>query len=703
MATTKTAAAKKAKTAPKKKLLIVESPAKAGTIQKYLGRDYTVMASMGHIIDLPKSQLGVDVDNNFTPKYITIRGKGELLTQLKKEASKASKVYLATDPDREGEAISWHLAKALGIDTASECRVTFNEITKTAVKEAIKQPRAIDMNLVDAQQARRVLDRIVGYKISPILWDKVKKGLSAGRVQSVATRLICDREEEIENFTPEEFWTIEILLHDPKSRKDFRAKYYGENGEEKKIENGETAQAIAKELSASRITVEKIKRGSVKKNAYPPFTTSTLQQDAAKKLNFAAAKTMQVAQTLYEGVSLGGRIGTVGLITYMRTDSLRIADDARRETEEYITETYGGEYAAPKQFKTGKNAQDAHEAIRPTSVRLTPSSVKEKLTNDQFKLYKLIWERFVASQMPAAVYETVNASFAAGTHTLRASGSRIVFEGYKLVYETKEKLEKMLPPIEEGDLMRAKTIDPKQHFTQPPPRYNDASLVKTLEENGIGRPSTYAPTISTIVSRGYVIRNKTQLMPTELGMVTTDIMKKNFEDIVDVDFTADMERKLDDVEDGGVKWEKILDDFYPPFKASLEKAEESISKVSIKDEVSDVKCEKCGRMMVYKLSKYGRFLACPGYPECKNTKAIRNGTGVKCPKCGGEILERKSKRGKTYFACEHVPKCDFMAWDRPIKEVCPKCGGMLFEHKGKNARVFCINEDCGYKRKIENK
>ncbi len=700
--TVKKKTAKSSSKSKKKKLLIVESPAKADTIQKYLGSGYIVRASMGHVIDLPKSRLGVDVDNDFEPRYITIRGKGQLLTQLKKEAAKASKVYLATDPDREGEAISWHLAHALDIDVTSECRVTFNEITKTAVKAAVEKPRAIDMDLVNAQQARRVLDRIVGYQISPILWEKVKKGLSAGRVQSVATRLICDREEEIENFTPEEYWTIEATMTDPKSKKSFAARYYGENGKETKIVNGTDAERIAEDVRQAEIIAAAVKRGTQKRSPYPPFTTSTLQQDAAKKLNFAAAKTMQAAQILYEGVNLGGKLGSVGLITYMRTDSQRIAKDAQDDAVRFISESYGEKYAEPKQFKTKKSAQDAHEAIRPTSVALTPESVKAKLTNDQYKLYKLIWERFVASQMPAAVYETMNVSINAGTHTFRASGSHMVFDGFRKVYDTKEKEEKMLPPIDEGEKLTLKSIAPKQHFTQPPPRYNDASLVKALEENGIGRPSTYAPTISTIVSRGYVTRNKTQLMPTELGMVTTDIMKNNFSNIVDVDFTAGMESKLDKVEEGGCEWKTVLEDFYPDFKESLDKAHENIDKVTIKDEVSDVKCEKCGRMMVYKLSKYGKFLACPGYPECKNTKAIRNETGVKCPKCGGEILERKSKKGKTYYACEHVPRCDFMAWDRPLRdEKCPQCGGILYEHKGKNARVFCTNEDCGYKRKLD--
>ncbi len=693
-----------------KKLLIVESPAKAGTIKKYLGKDYTVMASMGHIIDLPKSQMGVDIDDNFTPKYITIRGKGQLLTQLKKEAKKADVVYLATDPDREGEAISWHLAQALNIDPQSDCRVTFNEITKTAVKAAIKNPRKIDMDLVDAQQARRVLDRIVGYTISPILWEKVKRGLSAGRVQSVATKLICDREEEIENFTPQEYWSIEAELKDPVSKKDFTAKYYGENGKEVKLTNAEETNKVSDDLKKVEFVVEKVKTGQQKRNPQPPFTTSTLQQDASRKYNFQASKTMQIAQMLYEGINLGGKIGTIGLITYMRTDSLRIADDAQKEAVEYLTETYGSEYVNPKQYKTKKSAQDAHEAIRPTSISIKPIEIKDKLTNDQYRLYKLIWERFAASQMSSAVYDTMQVTINAGGHTLKASGSNIKFKGYTTVYvestDNKEKKVKMLPKLEENKPLILKSMEDKQHFTQPPSRYSDASLIRELEENGIGRPSTYAPTISTIVSRGYVVRNKKQLIPTELGFVTSEIMKNNFSDIVDVEFTAGMEEELDNVEEGSVKWKNILIDFYPSFKDSLEKAQKNIEKIKIKDEESDVVCEKCGRKMVYKLSKFGKFLACPGYPECKNTKAIREETGAKCPKCGGEILVKKSRRGKIYYGCEHSPKCDFMIWDMPVKEeACPQCGSLLLKKQGKRGKIYCYNKDCKYERKLkeENK
>lgn len=690
----------------KNKLLIVESPAKAGTIQKYLGKNYKVVASMGHVIDLPKSTLGVDVDNDFKPRYITIRGKGELLSSLKKEAKKADEVLLATDPDREGEAISWHLANALKIDPDSECRVTFNEITKNAVKEAIKKPRRIDMNLVNAQQARRILDRIVGYKISPILWEKVKRGLSAGRVQSVATRMICDREEEILNFVPEEYWTIEAELKDPVSKKKFTAKYYGENGKETKLSSPADADAVLKDLEGSEFIVDSVKETIKKRNPQPPFTTSTLQQDASRKFSYQASKTMQIAQTLYEGVKLGGKLGTIGLITYMRTDSLRISDDALNEAEEFLTETYGSDNVKRRQYKSKKSAQDAHEAIRPTSIRIKPDEIKDKLTNEQYKLYKLIWERFAASQMESAIYRLKAAVINSGTHTFKANGSEIIFKGYMMVYvestDTKEEKSKMIPPIAEGDKEKFEKASSKQHFTQPPPRFSDATLIRELEEKGIGRPSTYAPTISTIVSRGYVQRAKRQLMPTELGFVTTDIMKQNFKDIVDEDFTAHMESELDDVEEGELDWVTVLKQFYPGFEHDLEEAQKNIEKIEIKDKVSDVICEKCGRNMVYKISKFGQFLACPGYPECRNTKAIRVGTGVMCPKCGGEILIKHSRKGKVYFGCEHWPKCDFMAWDTPVKgETCPECGSLLLKKTGRGSKIYCYNENCKYERKIK--
>ena len=690
----------------KNKLLIVESPAKAGTIQKYLGKNYKVVASMGHVIDLPKSTLGVDVDNDFEPRYITIRGKGELLSSLKREAKKADEVLLATDPDREGEAISWHLARALKIDPDSPCRVTFNEITKTAVKEAIKKPRPIDMKLVNAQQARRVLDRIVGYKISPILWEKVKRGLSAGRVQSVATKLICDREEEILNFVPEEYWTIETELREAGSKKKFRARYFGENGAETKLCSAEDADRVLKDLDGAPFVVSAVKETVKKRNPQPPFTTSTLQQDASRKFSYQASRTMQIAQTLYEGVRLGGKLGTIGLITYMRTDSLRIADDALNEAESFLTAEYGTENVKRRQYRSKKSAQDAHEAIRPTSIQIRPIDIKDKLTSEQYKLYKLIWERFAASQMESAVYRLTSAVIDSGSHTFKANGSEVTFKGYMSVYvessDSKEERAKTLPKLERGDSLVLEQADSRQHFTQPPPRFSDAALIRELEENGIGRPSTYAPTISTIVSRGYVQRSKKQLIPTELGFVTTDIMKQNFRDIVDVEFTANMESELDGVEEGGRDWVTVLKEFYPEFKKDLEQAKENIEKIEIKDKVSDVVCEKCGRNMVYKISKFGQFLACPGYPECKNTKTIRVGTGVECPKCGGEILIKHSRKGKIYFGCENWPKCDFMAWDTPVKgEKCPECGSLLMKKSGRSAKIYCYSQDCKYERKVK--
>ena len=690
------------------KLLIVESPAKAGTIQKYLGKNYKVLASMGHVIDLPKSSLGVDVKHDFEPRYITIRGKGELLASLKKEAKKADAVLLATDPDREGEAISWHLAHALGIDPKSPCRVTFNEITKTAVKDAIKKPRPIDMKLVDAQQARRVLDRVVGYQISPILWDKVKRGLSAGRVQSVATRLICDREEEILDFVPEEFHTIDVKLRDRNSRKQITAKYFGENGKERKLGTTDEANAVVNDIKAAEFVVEGIKESEKSRSPQPPFTTSTLQQEASSKLSYQASRTMQIAQTLYEGVKLGGKLGTLGLITYMRTDSLRIAEDALAEAGAFLKAEYGAENVKLRRYKAKKSAQDAHEAIRPTSIAIRPDDIKDRLTPEQYKLYKLIWERFAASQMASAVYHVTNVDITAAGHQFKAHGSEVVFKGYMNVYmsaaEKEESKAKPMPKLNKGDVLDVMDIDAKKHFTQPPSRFSDASLIRELEENGIGRPSTYAPTITTIVSCGYVQRSKKQLVPTELGTVTTDIMKQNFKDIVDVDFTAHMEQELDDVEDGKTGWISVLKEFYPDFEKSLEQAHKNIEKVEIKDKVSDVPCDKCGRMMVYKISKFGKFLACPGYPECKNTMAIRVGTGVACPKCGGEILIKQSKRGKTYFGCEKWPKCDFMAWDTPVKgESCPECGGILMKKNGRNAKIYCYNESCGYEKRPSKK
>lgn len=674
------------------KLVIVESPSKAATIKKYLGRGYKVMASMGHLIDLPKSQLGVDTEHNFEPKYITIRGKGDLVKSLKKEAKSADKILLATDPDREGEAISWHLANLLGVDKHSDCRVTFNEITKTAVKEAIKQPRAIDENLVDAQQARRVLDRIVGYKISPLLWKKVKKGLSAGRVQSVATRLVCDREAEIEAFCPEEFWTVDAELIQDK--KKFLARFYGMGGKKQALKTKEDADAVLKKVEGAVYTVTDVKKGQRTKKPAPPFTTSTLQQEAGRKLGFTTLRTMRAAQQLYEGVAVAGH-GTVGLITYMRTDSLRISAEAQAAARAFIGRQFGAEYlpGTPRVYKTKKNAQDAHEAIRPSLPELSPALVKDSLTPEQFKLYKLIWDRFMASQMTDAVYDTVAAVIDANGATFKASGAVLRFAGFTTLYtegkDEAEEKEGKLPPLEKGDTPKLSALKPEQHFTAPPPRYTEASLVKALEELGVGRPSTYAPTIATITARGYVVREQKALIPTELGMLITDLMKEHFDDIVDVAFTANMEEKLDEVEEGGVDWHKLVADFYGPFQKEVDEAEEKIGNVELKDEVSDIPCEKCGRMMVYKHGRYGKFLACPGFPECRNAKPIVVDTGVPCPKCGARIIEKKSKRGKLFFGCERYPDCDFTSWDRPLAELCPKCGGHLFQKLGKSGKKYC--------------
>lgn len=686
-------------------LVIVESPAKAKTIKQYLGKSYSVIASMGHVRDLPKSQMGVDLEhNNFTPKYITIRGKGELIAKLKKEAKAAKKIYLATDPDREGEAISWHLAQLLGIDGKTNCRITFNEITKSAVQTAVKEPRPIDIDLVDAQQARRVLDRIVGYKISPLLWKKVKKGLSAGRVQSVTTRLIVDREREIDNFIPEEFWSLEALL--AKGNSKFSASYYGKNGKKQKLSDKQSVDSIISEIKDASFVVSGVKIGEKKRYPAPPFTTSTLQQEASRKLNFTVKRTMMAAQQLYEGVAVAGH-GTVGLITYMRTDSLRIANDALVDARSFIGEKYGKDYlpSSARIYKTKNNAQDAHEAIRPTYVSLTPAEVKSSLSNDMYKLYKLIWERFVACQMEHAVYDTVNADITAGQHVFKASGSKLKFKGFMTLYvegndDGAEEKDKQLPSLTAGDTLKLLALDSAQHFTQPPPRYTEASLVKALEEKGIGRPSTYAPTITTITARGYVTREKKQLVPTELGTVVTDIMTQYFSDIVGVEFTANMEKELDSIEDGAVDWEKVIADFYTPFKITLDKAENEISKIKIEDEVSDVQCEKCGRMMVYKMGRFGKFLACPGFPECRNAKPIVKETGALCPICGGKILEKKSQRGKLYYGCEHNPKCEFMSWDAPEpKESCPQCGGLLLKKKSKKGNVLhCWNQECGYQK-----
>ncbi|MBE7036556.1 MAG: type I DNA topoisomerase [Ruminococcaceae bacterium] len=688
-------------------LVIVESPAKAKTIKQYLGKSYTVMASFGHVRDLPKSKMSIDIENNFEPKYITIRGKGDLLAKLKKAAKDSKKIYLATDPDREGEAISWHLANLLEIDENEKCRITFNEITKTAVKNAITEPRTIDKDLVDAQQARRVLDRIVGYSISPILWKKVKKGLSAGRVQSVACKLICDREQEIEDFVAEEYWLLNAHLQEKKSGSDFVAEFYGKQGKKMKLSSKADVDKVLAQIEKADFIVTDVKAGEKKRNPVPPFITSTLQQEASRKLGFTVKRTMMAAQNLYEGVTVPGH-GTVGLITYMRTDSLRIANEAISEVRSYIKNQYGDSYLPSKArvYKTNSNAQDAHEAIRPTYVELTPAELKGSLTPDMYKLYKLIWERFVACQMESAVYNTVSVDIAAGDYLFKANGRQMKFKGFMTLYvegsdEEEQEQNSKLPALSAGDSLIKKELKSDQHFTQPPARYTEATLIKTLEEKGIGRPSTYAPTITTITARGYVSRDKKQFVPTELGKVVTEIMAGHFNDIVDVAFTAKMEQELDAVEDGNADWVKIIRTFYGPFADQLKKAEKELEKVKIADEVSDVICEKCGRNMVYKMGRFGKFLACPGFPECRNAKPIVKETGAICPKCGGKILEKKSQRGKKYFGCEHNPKCDFMSWDEPVsKEKCPKCGGLLLKKNGRAKKIVCYSENCDYEKKI---
>lgn len=691
-----------------KNLVIVESPAKAKTIKKYLGRNFKVEASMGHLRDLPKSQLGVDIEHNFEPKYITIRGKGDLLSKLKKEAKSSDKVYLATDPDREGEAISWHLAKALEIDEKEKCRITFNEVTKAAVKKAIENPRDIDEKLVNAQQARRILDRIVGYKISPLLWRKVKRGLSAGRVQSVATRLICDREEEIENFVPEEYWSLTANLKDEKSKETLEAKFYGTKSGKMKLENKQKVDSIIAELKNADYFVTKVKKGERKRTPAPPFTTSTLQQEASRKLGFTAKRTMMAAQQLYEGVEIKGE-GSIGLITYMRTDSTRIADEAQRNALQYVENTFGKQYVpkSPKQYKSKKNSQDAHEAVRPTNVELTPEKVKDSLKPDQYKLYKLIWERFLASQMKSAVYDTLNVDIQAKDYIFRANGSKLKFDGFMVLYvegsdDENAEEEGNIPELLEGQTVRLNKLNSKQHFTQPPPRYTEATLVKTLEEKGIGRPSTYAPTITTILARGYVEREKKQLVPTELGRIITDLMKNHFKDIVDIAFTANMEQELDEIEEGKEDWIEVLKRFYNPFETTLKEAEKEIGDIEIQDEETDIQCEKCGRNMVIKHGRYGKFLACPGFPKCRNAKPILEEAGVNCPLCGGKVYIKKSRKGKKYYGCENNPKCELMTWDEPIQEKCPQCEGVLVKKiTKKSSKIKCNNKECTYERSLD--
>ena len=696
----KTAAKKKA--APKKNLVIVESPAKAKTIEKFLGRNYAVRASNGHLCDLPKSKIGIDIENNFEPQYTTIRGKAPLIKELKDQAKKSSKVFLATDPDREGEAISWHIANILNIDQSDVCRIEFNEITKDAVTAAIKQPRSIDMQRVDAQQARRVLDRLVGYKLSPLLWRKVRKGLSAGRVQSVAVKVIVDREKEIQAFDPVEFWTIGANLE--KDGKEFEAKYYGKDGKKAQLDKEEDAAAVLRDVKGAKFIIENVKSGTRKKSALPPFTTSFLQQSAAGKLGFTAKKTMMLAQRLYEGVPLAGN-ETVGLITYMRTDSTRVSGEAQQAAMEYVREKYGTDYVPdkPNAYKGRKGAQDAHEAIRPTYVTNTPEEVKKYLTSDMFKLYKLIYTRFLASQMTPAQFETLAYDIGANGHTFKASGSRILFKGHLAVYDSKTEDDElsMLPKIEKGEAVKLNSIEPKQNFTQPPPRYTEASLIKFLEERGIGRPSTYAPIISTIQDRGYVSKEAKSFVPTELGGIVTELMADNFTDIVDIAFTAGMEEKLDDVEQDGTDWKKVIREFYGPFEKDLEQADKNIEHVKLPEKVSDVICEKCGANMVHKMGRFGEFLACPNYPECKNTKPIVQELSVPCPKCGGVVVMKRSKKGNSFYGCANYPECDFVSWDKPLEEKCETCGAYMVEAKYKWGKPFkkCSNPECATNQK----
>ena len=685
-----------------KYLIIVESPTKVKTIKKFLGSNYDVAASNGHVRDMPKSQLGFDVENNYEPKYITIRGKGDILAALRKSVKKSDKVYLATDPDREGEAISWHLSKALKLEEKDIHRITFNEITKTAVKESLKHPRAIDMDLVDAQQARRMLDRMVGYRISPLLWAKVKRGLSAGRVQSVTLRIIADREEEIAAFIPEEYWTLDADFTIPGERKPLTARFYGTEKEKITIHSKEELDTITKKLEGAKYQVAEVKKGERTKKAPVPFTTSTLQQEASKVLNFSTQKTMRVAQQLYEGVDVKGS-GTVGIITYLRTDSTRISDEADPSARAYVEENYGKEYvsAAVQEKKSGKKIQDAHEAIRPTDITRTPFALKESLTRDQFRLYQLIWKRFAASRMANAQYTTTSVKIDAAGYRFHVSASKKKFDGFMAVYvqdeEEKGEGNLLVKEISSETQLNFKSFEEKQHFTQPPAHYTEAALVKTLEELGIGRPSTYAPTITTIINRRYVAKENKNLYMTELGEVVNNIMVQVFPSIVDVNFTANMESLLDKVEEGVVNWKTVVSNFYPDLDEAVLNAEKELAKVKIEDEVTDIVCEECGRNMVIKYGPHGRFLACPGFPECRNTKPYLEKIGVACPKCGKDIVLRKTKKGRKYYGCENNPDCDFMSWQKPSKEKCPKCGGIMVE---KGNKLLCINEACGY---IENK
>ncbi len=694
------------------KLIIVESPAKARTIAKFLGRGYKVEASQGHVRDLPKSQLGVDVDRDFSMKYITIHGRGKILTKIRKEAKNASKIFLATDPDREGEAISWHLAQTLDMDVAAPCRIEFHEITQKAVQAALQHPRAIDLNRVDAQQARRALDRLVGYKISPLLWAKVKKGLSAGRVQSVATRLVVDREQDIEDFIPEEFWDVSVnaLLPSARGRKTtFALHLQTLDGRKAELHNEQEALEARRRVENARFAVYGVKYGEKRKLPAPPFTTSSLQQEAGRKLNFTTQKTMQVVQQLYEGVDLENE-GTQGIVTYIRTDSVRISDEALSAVRAYIQDRFGEQYlpGEPNEFKGRRNAQDAHEAIRPTDVMRTPESIKSSLTKEQFQLYRLIYSRFLASQMKPALYDTMTMDVSGDGVGLRFYGEHKRFAGFTSVYEestdeVQEAAETTLPPFKEGDPVTVESAEAQQHFTQPPARYTEASLVKTLEEKGIGRPSTYAPTITTIIARGYVMRENKRLFPTELGRMITAMMTEYFGPIMDTEFTAGLEDQLDEVEEGKENWHQVLRDFYPPFEKMLVSAEEQIEKVEIKDEPSDVICDKCGAQMVYRVGRFGRFLACPNFPDCRNTKPILNYIDAKCPQCGGRLLEKTSRKNRKFYGCEHYPECDFVSWEMPVNEKCEKCGSYMTLKRSRKGEVWhmCSNEKCRHRVEVK--
>ena len=698
MATAKTAksATKAGKNAKKKTLVIVESPSKAKTIGKYLGPSYKVIASVGHVRDLPKSKLGIDIDNDFEPEYISIRGKGDLIKELKKEAKAAGKVYLATDPDREGEAISWHLAYLLGIDADEPCRIVFNEITKDAIKNAVKNPRPIDLKLVDAQQARRVLDRLVGYQISPLLWRKIRRGLSAGRVQSAALKIICDRENLIKNFVPKEYWNINAVF---KKGKKFTARLAERDGKKFIAENGEQASAAVSELNAGKYIVSQIVRKERTRKPFAPFTTSSLQQDAANKIGFTTRKTMMVAQQLYEGVEIKG-MGTVGLVTYIRTDSVRISQEARAAAHSYIEKNFGKQYAADNIYTNKKkDIQDAHEAIRPSRIDIDPEAIKDSLTKDQYSLYKLIWSRFLSSQMAAAVFDGMQVTIENGPYNLKASGSKLIFDGYQKVYSPNfdEDKDKLLPELTEGEELKAEDITSEQKFTEPPSRFTEASLVKDLEEKNIGRPSTYAPIIATLLDRKYIKREKKTLLPTDLGFLVTELMEQYFTEIVDAGFTAEMEDKLDDIEAKDLNWKQVVREFYGPLKEELEVADKAIEKVKLEDTLSGDICELCGRPMAIKTGRFGEFLACTGYPECKNTKAIVKSINVKCPDCGGDIVAKRGRSGKIFYGCSNYPDCKRAFWYKPTNRKCPQCGQLLLEKHTKNTKYVCSNDKCGYR------